>query len=75
MPTEEEIAALTARWPDARVKILCQEGHLLSDELQDGNSFRSAQVNLGGRVVSTSANGAGAVRIGDLNLTPSEGHR
>ncbi|MEO6321875.1 MAG: ATP-grasp domain-containing protein [Polaromonas sp.] len=48
VPTEEELAALTSRWPDARVKVLCREGHLLSDELQDGNSYRYAVVNLGG---------------------------
>ena len=48
VPTAEELATLTSRWPDARVKILCREGRLLSEELQDGNSFSYAVVNLGG---------------------------
>jgi hypothetical protein len=36
------------RFPDARLKVLCREGHRLSEELQDGNSFRYALLHLGG---------------------------
>lgn len=49
VPGEPDLAALATALPDARVKVLCRVGHRLSEELQDGMSFRYAVVNLGGR--------------------------
>lgn len=48
LPTREELIRFGERFPDARLKILCREGHRLSEELQDGKSFRYALLNLGG---------------------------
>ena len=48
VPGEGELAAFRERFPDARLKVLCREGHRLSEELQDGNSFRYAVLNVGG---------------------------
>lgn len=48
VPGETELARLRERFPDARLKVLCREGRRLSEELQDGNSFRYALMNLGG---------------------------
>lgn len=47
IPSRDELAAFHERFPDARVKVLCREGHRLSEELQDGKSFRYAVLNLG----------------------------
>ena len=47
VPTGEEIASLTRRFPDARIEISVSAGQLLSDIMQDGKSFRYALVNLG----------------------------
>ena len=49
LPTQAELIRFGERFPDARLKILCREGHRLSDELQDGNSFRYALLHLGGQ--------------------------
>lgn len=49
VPSEAELAAFQARFPDARLKVLCREGHCLSEELQDGKSYRYAVLNVGGR--------------------------
>jgi hypothetical protein len=48
LPTRAELRRFGERFPDARLKILCREGHRLSEELQDGNSYRYALLNLGG---------------------------
>lgn len=48
VPSPDEIAELHARFPDARLKILCRPGHRLSEELQDGKSYRYALLHLGG---------------------------
>ncbi|HET9653645.1 MAG TPA: ATP-grasp domain-containing protein [Usitatibacter sp.] len=48
VPGPAEVERLRERFPDARLKVLCREGHRLSGELQDGNSFRYALLNLGG---------------------------
>lgn len=48
VPNEDELAAFQARFPDARLKVLCRLGHRLSEELQDGGSYRYAVLNLGG---------------------------
>ena len=49
VPTEDEVSAFAARFPDARLKALCREGHRLSEEPQDGKSYRYAILNLGGQ--------------------------
>jgi biotin carboxylase len=49
VPNEEELAAFAVRFPDARLKVLCREGHRLSEELQDGKSYRYAILNMGGQ--------------------------
>ena len=46
---EEELAEFAARFPDARLKVLCREGYRLSEELQDSKSYRYAVLNLGGQ--------------------------
>ncbi|HET9580117.1 MAG TPA: ATP-grasp domain-containing protein [Usitatibacter sp.] len=48
VPHTADLQRVARSFPDARVKVLCREGHRLSEELQDGNSFRYALVNLGG---------------------------
>jgi biotin carboxylase len=48
VPRREALQRFAESFPDARLKVLCREGHRLSEELQDGNSFRYALVNLGG---------------------------
>lgn len=52
VPSTEELKALAVRFPDARLKVLCQPGHRLSEELQDGKSYRYAILNMGGRSVA-----------------------
>jgi biotin carboxylase len=48
LPSEEDLANLAALYPDARMEVHATLGRKLSDELQDGISFRYAIVNLGG---------------------------
>jgi biotin carboxylase len=48
VPTRDELIRFGERFPEARLKILCREGHRLSDELQDGRSYRYALLHLGG---------------------------
>ena len=48
VPGDAELRALARSFPDARLKVLCREGRRLSEELQDGRSFRYALLNLGG---------------------------
>ncbi|MEO7206657.1 MAG: ATP-grasp domain-containing protein [Steroidobacteraceae bacterium] len=47
VPNAVEIAVMASLFPDARLKVLCREGHRLSEELQDGKSYRYAVLNLG----------------------------
>ncbi len=49
VPDEGEITAFRERFPGARLKVLCREGYRLPEELQDGNSYRYAVLNVGGR--------------------------
>ena len=49
VPAEDELQRFAEAFPDARLKVLCRQGALLSDELQDGASYRFAVVNLGGQ--------------------------
>lgn len=48
-PTASDIARVLARFPDARVEILAEEGRRLSEQMQDSCSYRFGLVNLGGR--------------------------
>ena len=47
VPTGEQIAELTRKFPDARIEISVAAGQLLSDIMQDGKSFRYGLVNIG----------------------------
>jgi biotin carboxylase len=49
VPNTSELRDLGMRFPDARLKILCEPGRQLSQELQDGQSYRYAILNMGGR--------------------------
>ncbi|HEX9812119.1 MAG TPA: ATP-grasp domain-containing protein [Burkholderiales bacterium] len=49
VPDAEEIAQLHARYPDVRVEVLATAGRRLSQEMQDGGSYRYGIVNIGGR--------------------------
>lgn len=48
VPSAEEIARLHAHDPDIRVEVLATEGKRLSQEMQDGRSFRYGILNIGG---------------------------
>ncbi|MDQ6892754.1 MAG: ATP-grasp domain-containing protein [Acidobacteriota bacterium] len=48
-PSERHVVGILLRHPDARVEILATEGRMLSQELQDGRSFRYGVINIGGR--------------------------
>lgn len=47
VPSQEQIDALLARFPDARVEINASAGSVLSDVMQDGKSFRYGLINIG----------------------------
>lgn len=49
LPCEERLAEIERAYPDIRVEIHANAGRKLSDELQDGTSFRYGIVSLGGR--------------------------
>ena len=49
IPTPAEIALLMKKFPDARVEILADEGKKLSQQLQDGHSYRYGVVSIGGQ--------------------------
>ena len=48
VPARDDLIRFGERYPDARMKVLCREGHRLSEELQDGKSYRYALLHLGG---------------------------
>jgi ATP-grasp domain len=48
VPAAEEIAQLRARYPDVRVEVLATAGRRLSQEMQDGSSYRYGIVSIGG---------------------------
>jgi hypothetical protein len=48
VPTRDELIRFGERFPESRLKILCRQGHRLSEELQDGRSYRYALLHLGG---------------------------
>ncbi len=47
VPSQLELGKLTERFPDARVEICASPGKLLSDEMQDGKSYRYGLINIG----------------------------
>lgn len=47
-PADHDLAQVLERFPDARIEILAHEGRWLSEQLQDGCSYRYGIVNLGG---------------------------
>jgi len=49
VPSEADIERLGGVYPDIRVELHATPGRKLSDEFQDGNSYRYGVVNLGGR--------------------------
>lgn len=49
LPTEAQLERLARLYPDIRVELHATVGRKLSDELQDGHSYRYGIVNLGGR--------------------------
>jgi biotin carboxylase len=49
LPSEDKLAELKHRHPDIRLEIHATAGRKLSDEFQDGKSFRYGIVSLGGR--------------------------
>jgi biotin carboxylase len=49
LPCEERLAEIERTYPDVRIEIHATAGRKLSDELQDGTSFRYGIVSLGGR--------------------------
>ena len=49
VPTADDVAKVLERFPDARIEILAEEGRWLSEQLQDGCSYRYGIVSLGGR--------------------------
>ena len=49
VPSQKNIEAVQAVHPDVRIEVLTQGGRRLSEELQDGRSYRYGIINLGGR--------------------------
>ena len=47
VPSQEQVNALVRKFPDARIEISATAGKLLSDVMQDGNSFRYCLINIG----------------------------
>jgi biotin carboxylase len=48
LPDAEEISRVRARYPDVRVEVLTTEGAKLSQQMQDGRSYRYGLINIGG---------------------------
>lgn len=49
LPSAQEIEQVRKRYPDVRVEVLATQGRRLSQEMQDGESFRYGIVSIGGR--------------------------
>lgn len=49
IPTDKDIAKVKEVFPESRVFICVKEGQLLSDQLQDGNSYLYCLIHLGAR--------------------------
>ena len=48
LPSQDQLASLAELYPDVRVELDATVGRKLSDELQDGASYRYGVINLGG---------------------------
>ncbi|MNC97729.1 hypothetical protein D3C83_154850 [compost metagenome] len=48
MPDAAALAALRARFPDARIRLYGVPGRRISEQLNDMGSYRYAVINLGG---------------------------
>lgn len=48
LPSADEIAQLVRQYPETRIEVLATAGRRLSEEFQDGHSFRYGLINLGG---------------------------
>jgi biotin carboxylase len=49
LPSPKDIEAVQRLYPDVRIEVLAKEGRRLSQELQDGRSYRYGIISLGGR--------------------------
>jgi len=49
LPSAGEVENLQKQFPDLRVELLATEGQRLSQEIQDGNSFRYGLISIGAR--------------------------
>jgi len=49
LPSEDQLAGLAKLYPDVRVELHAAVGRKLSDDMQDGASYRYGVINLGGR--------------------------
>jgi biotin carboxylase len=49
LPSQDQLASVAELYPDVRVELHATVGRKLSDELQDGASYRYGVINLGGR--------------------------
>jgi biotin carboxylase len=49
LPSDTELEAISLSYPDVRIELHARKGCRLSDEMQDGQSYRYGIVNLGGR--------------------------
>lgn len=47
VPSREQVEAVLAKFPDARIEICASQGKLLSDGMQDGKSYRYGLINIG----------------------------
>jgi hypothetical protein len=49
LPSDTELEAIRLSYPDVRIELHARKGCRLSDEMQDGQSYRYGIINLGGR--------------------------
>ncbi len=49
IPSQKEIEKVLSLMPDARIQITASEGNMLSEEFQDGKSYRYCLIHLGAR--------------------------
>lgn len=48
VPSATDVAAIERDYPDARIEVLADTGRRLSEQMQDGRSYRYAIVSAGG---------------------------
>lgn len=49
LPSSEQLERICRQYPDVRVEVLATQGRRLSQEMQDGQSYRYGIVSIGGR--------------------------